>query len=192
MSFEWSIKDVTGDIEIYRFGIFYRLTSCRYASGRSSKDLDHGLDEFLPTTVSDAEFGTAIRRCHDATRFVDFDILPKGEAAKAAIREWKKKLVLWKRKALERTGCKNLEELYKDARKSSSRRTKDVYAFFNSSLDKPTVFFEIPRHFPDYRKFIVEQPASHEMLGKTARTALDAGVRNARPPPERVMYFVRD
>ncbi|WP_265707314.1 hypothetical protein [Verminephrobacter aporrectodeae] len=192
MSFKSFPKDATGDIGIYRFGTFYRLISSRYASGLQSMDLDHGLDEFLPTTISDAEFGAAIRRCHDATRLVDRDTLPRGDAAKAANREWKKKLVLWQRKALEMTGCKTLEELYEDARSSSSCRTKDVYVFFNNSLDKPTEFFSIPGHFPDYREFIVEQPASDEMLGQTARAALDAGVRNARRPPDRVMYHVRD
>ncbi|MCW8208224.1 hypothetical protein D8B24_14465 [Verminephrobacter aporrectodeae subsp. tuberculatae] len=146
-------------------------------------DLDHGLDEFLPTTISDAEFGAAIRRCHDATRLVDLDTLPRGEAAKAANREWKKKLVLWQRKALEMTGCKNLDELYEDARYSSSDRIKDVYAFFNSNLKKSTEFSSIPEQFPDYQEFIVEQPASDEMLGQAARAALDAGVRNALPPP---------
>ncbi|WP_265257442.1 hypothetical protein [Verminephrobacter aporrectodeae] len=183
MSFQYSTKDVTGRIEIYRFGTFYRLTSFMYASGLTGTDLDHGLDEFLPTTVSDSEFGAAIRRCHDATRFEDVDALPSGEAAKAAHREWKKKLVLWRHKALEMTGCKTLEELYENARNSNSRRTKDVYAFFNSSLDKPTEFADIPDHFPDYREFIVEQPASDEMLGQAARAALDAGVRNAQRPP---------
>ncbi|MCW8209458.1 hypothetical protein D8B24_21160 [Verminephrobacter aporrectodeae subsp. tuberculatae] len=147
-------------------------------------DLDHGLDEFLPTTVSDAEFGAAIRRCHDATRFENWDILSEEEAAKARIREWMKKLALWHRKALEMTGCKNMEELYEDARNSSSSRTKDVYVFFNSNRKKQTTFFSIPEHFPDYREFIVNQPASDEMLGQTARAALDAGVRNARPPPD--------
>ncbi|WP_265655856.1 hypothetical protein [Verminephrobacter aporrectodeae] len=183
MSFQYSTKDVTGEIEIYRFGTFYRLTSRMCASALTGTDLDHGLDEFLPTTVSDSEFGAAIRRCHDATRFEDVDALPTGEAAKAAHREWKKKLVLWKRKALEMTGCKNLDELYEDARHSGSCRIKDVYAFFNSSRDKPTEFSSIPDHFPDYREFIVEQPASDEMLGQAARAALDAGVRNALPPP---------
>ncbi|WP_265257447.1 hypothetical protein [Verminephrobacter aporrectodeae] len=183
MSFKCLFSDVTGKIEIYRFGTFYRLTSCMCASGLCGTDLDHGLDEFLPTTVSDSEFGAAIRRCHDATRFEDGDALPMGEAAKAAHREWKKKLVLWKRKALEMTGCKNLEELYEDARYSSSTRTKDVYVFLNNSRDKPTEFSSIPSIFPDYREFIVEQPASDEMLGQAARAALDAGVRNALPPP---------
>ncbi|WP_236610833.1 hypothetical protein, partial [Verminephrobacter aporrectodeae] len=177
MSFKCLPKDVTGRIEIFRFGTFYRLISCTYAPGLSGMDLAHGLDESLSTTVSDAEFGTAIRRCHDATRFVDWDTLPMGDAAKAANREWKKKFVLWQRKALEMTGCKNLEELYEDARNSSSRRTKDVYVFFNSNLKKSTEFFSIPDHFPDYREFIVEQPASDEILGQTARAALDAGVR---------------
>ncbi|WP_265707344.1 hypothetical protein [Verminephrobacter aporrectodeae] len=183
MSFKCFPNDVTGEIEIYRFGAFYRLTSVMYASGLQNTDLDHGLDEFLPTTISDAEFGVAIRRCHDATRFEDWHTLPMGDAAKAEIREWKKKLVLWKHKALEMTGCKNLEELYEDARHSSSSRTKDVYAFSNSSRDKPTEFSAIPGHFPDYREFIVKQPASDEMLGQAARAALDAGVRNALPPP---------
>ncbi|WP_265281557.1 hypothetical protein [Verminephrobacter aporrectodeae] len=192
MSFKSLPKDVTGRIEIYRFCTFYRLTSCMYASGLTGTDLNHGLDEFLPITVSDSEFGAAIRRCHDATRFEDVDALPTGEAAKAAHREWKKKLVLWKRKALEMTGCKNLEELYEDARYSSSRRTKDVYAFFNSRLSKSTEFSDISDYFPDYREFIVEQPASDEMLGHAARAALDAGVRNAQRPPKRVMYHVRD
>ncbi|MCW5220122.1 hypothetical protein D8B23_20915 [Verminephrobacter aporrectodeae subsp. tuberculatae] len=154
-----------------------------YASGLSGTDLDHGLDEFLPTTVSDSEFGAAIRRYHDATRFEDWDALPSGEAAKAANREWKKKLVLWKRKALKMTGCKNLDELYEDARYSRSIRTKDVYVFFNNSRNKPTEFSSIPSIFPDYREFIVEQPASDEILGQTARAALDAGVRNALRPP---------
>ncbi|MCW8177688.1 hypothetical protein D8B25_20695 [Verminephrobacter aporrectodeae subsp. tuberculatae] len=163
-----------------------------YASGLCGTDLDYGLDEFLPTTVSDSEFGAAIRRCHDATRFEDLDALPSGEAAKAANREWTKKLVLWKRKALEMTGYKNLDKLYEDARYSSSFRTKEMYVFSNSSLKKPTEFSSIPDHFPDCREFIVEQPASDEMLGQTARAALDAGVRNARRPPDRVMYHVRD
>ncbi|MCW5220126.1 hypothetical protein [Verminephrobacter aporrectodeae] len=183
MSFKCLPRDVTGRIEIYRFGTFYRLTSCMYALGLSGTDLNHGLDEFLPTTVSDAEFGAAIRRCHDATRFEDWNTLPRGEAAKAASREWKKKLVLWKHKALEMTACQNLEALYEDARYSNSRRTKGVYVFFNSSLDNPTEFFDIPDHFPDCREFIVKQSASDEMLGQAARAALDAGVRNAMPPP---------
>ncbi|MCW8165601.1 hypothetical protein D8B22_04600 [Verminephrobacter aporrectodeae subsp. tuberculatae] len=160
------------------------MTSCRYASSLAGLDLDQGLDEFLPITVSDAEFGAAIRRCYDATRFDDWDILSGEEAAKAETREWKKKLTLWRRKALEITGCKNLEELYEDVRHSSSRRTKGVYFFSNSSRRKPFGFFSIPSHFPDYREFIVNQPASDEMLGQTARAALDAGVRNARPPPD--------
>ncbi|WP_265283971.1 hypothetical protein [Verminephrobacter aporrectodeae] len=82
------------------------------------------------------------------------------------------------------TGCKNLKELYEDARHSSSRRTKDMYSFSNSSREKSFGFFSMSSSFPDYRKFIVEQPASDEMLGQAARAALDAGVRNARPAPD--------
>lgn len=171
--FKTLIKDVTGRIAIYRFHRFYRLTSTEQ-SIFNSLDLDHGLDEFLPTSISDADFGATIRRCHDATRFVDWRTLPKKEAAKAAEREWQKKLLLWQHRALEFTGCKTLKELYADASHSSSTRTKEVYAFFNSHQKKPTEFFSIPDHFPEYREFLVKQPASDEVLGQTARAALDA------------------
>ncbi|MCW8174224.1 hypothetical protein [Verminephrobacter aporrectodeae] len=182
MSFKCLPKDVTGEIEIYRFGTFYRLTSCVYALGLQNMDLDHGLDEFLPTTVSDAEFGAAIRRFHDATRFEELQPQSR-EALKAEDREWKKKLVLWDRKALKMTGCKNLSQLFEEgAKHSSSSRTKDVYVFFNSSQNKPTSFSSIPARYPDYREFIVKQPASDEMLGQAARAALDAGVLHALPP----------
>jgi len=183
MPFKVSTKDVTGKIEIYQHHNWYRLTSNRYAGGLSGLDLEQGLDEFLPTTISDAEFGAAIRRCHDATRFIDWRTLPRNEAARAWEREWKKKYVEWERKALQVTGCKTLRELYTgDVSHTSSTRTKDVYVFFNSSLDKPTEFWPIPDRSPDYREFIIPQPASDAALGQAARAALDAMVRGARPP----------
>lgn len=175
MGFKVLCKDVTGRIEIYRFHGLYRLTSCRDAAV-VGLDLDQGLDEFLPVTASDAEFGAAIRRCHDATRFEDWRTLPKGEAAKAANRDWKKKLVLWERKAMEMTGCKTLKELFADVSQSSSTRTKTVYVFFNSQLKEPTEFYGIADHKPEYREFIIQQPASDEALGQAARAALDAVV----------------
>jgi len=175
MVFKVLSKDVTGNIEIYRFHGNFRLTSCREAVV-SGMDLDQGMDEFLPVTVGDAELGAAIRRCHDATRFVDWRTLPKGEAAKIYNREWQKKLQLWERKALEITGCKNLKELYADASHSSSIRTKAVCVFFNSQLKEPTEFFSIADHKPEYQEFIVPQPASDEALGQAARAALAAVV----------------
>ena len=185
MPFKVSAKDVTGKIEIYQHGGWYRVASKEYAGGITNLDLEQGLDEFLPITVSDAEFGEAIRRCHDATRFVDWRTLPKKEAARAWEREWKKKYVDWERKALEVTGCKTVAELYEGgASHSSSTRTKDVYVFFNSNLKTPTEFYSIPDHFPDYREFIVKQPTSDEALGQTARAALDAVVHGAKPPPD--------
>ena len=187
MAFKTLIKEITGRIELYRFHGFYRLTSTEQ-SVFNSMDLDQGTDEFLPVTISDVEFGAAIRRCHDATRFVDWRTLPKKEAAKAAEREWKKKYVEWESKALEVTGCKTLEELYADASNSSSTRTKDVYVFFNSNLKTPAEFYSIPDHFPDYREFIVKQPASDEALGRAARAALDAVVHGAKPPPDNYPY----
>jgi hypothetical protein len=189
MAFKTLIKEVTGRIEIYRFHGVYRLTST-VQSVFNHKDLDDGLDEFLHITVSDTEFGAAIRRCHDATRFVDWRTLPKGEAARADEKEWNKKYVLWQRKALEVTGCQTVKELYAaaDISHSCSTRTKQVYAFFNSSLDKPTEFYSIPERSPDYREFIINQPASDETLGQTARAALDAVVHGAKPPPDNYPY----
>ena len=175
MVFKVLQKDLTGRIEIFRFHGVYRLTSCRVAVV-SGMDLDQGMDEFLPVTVSDAELGAAIRRCHDATRFVDWRTLPKGEAAKTANREWQKKLLLWDQKAMEVTGCKTLKELYADASYSSSTRTKEVYVFFNSQLKEPTEFYSIADHKPEYQEFIVPQPASDEALGQAARAALAAVV----------------
>jgi hypothetical protein len=175
MVFKVLQKDLTGRIEIFRFHGFYRLTSCRVAVV-SGMDLDQGMDEFLPVTVGDAELGVAIRRCHDATRFVDWRTLPQGEAAKQANREWNKKLKLWDQKALEMTGCKTLEELFADASHSSSARTKEVYVFFNSQLKEPTEFYSIADHKPEYKEFIVPQPASDEALGQAARAALAAVV----------------
>lgn len=190
MVFKCLPKEVTGKIEIFRWRDWYRITSREYAGGISSLDLEQGLDEFLPITVSDAEFGAAIRRCHDATRFVDWRTLPKKEAAKAAEREWKKKLVLWENKALEVTGCKTVKELYAaaDVSHSSSTRTKDVYAFFNSRLFNTTEFSEVSDVFPEYREFIINQPASDEALGQAARAALDAVVHGAKPPPDNYPY----
>lgn len=175
MVFKVFQKDLTGRIEIFRFHGFYRLTSCRVAVV-SGMDLDQGMDEFLPVTVSDAELGAAIRRCHDATRFVDWRTLPKGEAAKQANREWQKKLLLWDQKALEMTGCKNLKALFTDASYSSSARTKEVCAFFNSQLKEPTEFYSIADHKPEYQEFLVPQPASDAALGQAARAALAAVV----------------
>lgn len=188
MAFKTLIKEVTGRIEIYRFHGVYRLTST-VQSVFNHKDLDNGLDEFLPITVSNAEFGTAIRRCHDATRFIDWRTLPKGEAARADEKEWKKKYVEWERKALEMTGCKTVAQLYEgDASHSSSTRTKDVYVFFNSNLKTPNEFYSIPDHFPEYCEFIINQPASDEALGQAARAALDAVVHGAKPPPDNYPY----
>jgi hypothetical protein len=189
MAFKTLAKEVTGWIEVNRHHGWYRLTSSCVTYG-SGLDLEQGLDEFLPVTVSDAEFGAAIRRCHDATRFVDWRTLPKGAAARAWEVEWKKKYVLWERKALEVTGCKSLKELYAaaDISHSSSTRTKDVYVFLNSSLDKPTEFYSIPERSPDYREFIINQPASDEALGQAARAALDAVVHGAKPPPDNYPY----
>lgn len=175
MVFKVLSKDVTGEIQIFRFYYHYRLTSCHVAVV-SGMDLDQGMDEFLPVTVSDAEFGAAIRRCHDATRIVDWCTLPKGEAAKQANREWKQKQKLWNQKALEMTGCKTLKELFSDASSSNSVRTKDVCVFFNSQLKEPTEFYSIADHKPEYQEFIVPQPASDEALGQAARAALAAVV----------------
>lgn len=176
MAFKVLQKDLTGRIEIYRFHGHYRLTSCRQAVV-SGMDLEQGMDEFLPVTVSDAEFGAAIRRCHDATRFVDWRTLPKGEAARAWEREWDKLYVLWEQRALAVTGCKTRKDLYSDASNASSDRTRDVYAFFNSQLKESTAFFQIADHKPEYQEFIVQQPASDEAIGWAARAALDAVVR---------------
>lgn len=175
MSFKVLQKDITGRIQIYRFGGFYRLTSNRQAVV-TGMDLEQGLDEFLPVTVSDAEFGTAIRRCHDATRFVDWRTLPKGDAARAWEREWDMLYVLWEQKAMEVTGCKTLRELYADACHASSDRTKELYAFLNSEIKKG-VFYPVLDHEPEYQEFIVPQPSSDEAIGRAARAALDALVR---------------
>ena len=175
MVFKVLTKDVTGSIQIYRFHGHYRLTSCREAVV-TGMDLEQGMDEFLPITVSDAEFGAAIRGCHDATRFVDWRTLPKGDAARAWEREWDKLFVLWEQRALEVTGCKTLKELYADASHAGSTRTKEVYAFLNSEIKKG-VFYPVLDHEPEYQEFIVPQPASDEAIGRAARAALDALVR---------------
>jgi len=178
MPFKCLAKDVTGSVEIYRFHDFYRLTSNREAVV-TGMDLEQGMDEFLPVTASNAEFGTAIRRCHDATRFVDWRTLPKGEAARAWEREWDKLYVLWEQRALDMTGCKTLKELYADASHAGSTRTKEVYAFLNSQLNGATEFSSIADHKPEYQEFIVPQPASDEAIGRAARAALDAVVRRS-------------
>ncbi|MFN5095978.1 MAG: hypothetical protein ACK5BY_09035 [Limnohabitans sp.] len=177
MSFKVLQKDITGRIQIYRFSGFYRLTSNRQAVV-TGMDLEQGLDEFLPVTVSDAEFGTAIRRCHDATRFVDWRTLPKGEAARAWGREWDKLYVLWEQRALEVTGCKTLKELYADASHAGSTRTKELYAFLISEIKKGA-FYPVLDHEPEYQELIVPQPASDEAIGRAARAALDALVRSS-------------
>lgn len=175
MVFKVLQKDLTGKIEIFRFHGHYRLTSCRHAVV-SGMDLEQGMDEFFPVKVSDADFGGAIRRCHDATRFMDWRTLPKGEAAKAWAREWGKLYVRWEQRALEVTGCKTLNDLYSDASNASSVRTKEVCAFFNNQLKEPTVFYSIADHKPEYQEFLVPQPASDEALGQAARAALAAVV----------------
>jgi hypothetical protein len=175
MVFKVLQKDLTGRIEIYRFHGLYRLTSCRQAVV-SGMDLEQGVDEFLPVTASDAEFGAAIRRCHDATRFVDWRTLPKGEAARAWEREWDKLYVLWEQKAMAVIGCKTLKELYVDASQASSDRTKELYAFLNSEIKKG-VFYPVLDHEPEYQEFLVQQPASDEAIGRAARAALAALVR---------------
>jgi hypothetical protein len=176
MAFKVLQKDVTGSIEIYRFHGHYRLTSCREAVV-VGMDLEQGMDEFLPVTVSDAELGAAIRRCHDATRFVDWRTLPKGEAARAWGRDWDKLYVLWEQRALEMTGCKTRNELYADASHTGSTRTKEVYAFLNSQIKGSTDLSSIADHKPEYQEFLVRQPASDEAIGRAARAALDAVVR---------------
>lgn len=123
MPFKCLTKDVTGSVQIYRFQTFYRVTSNREAVV-TGMDLEQGMDEFFPVTVSDAEFGAAIRRCHDATRFVDWRTLPKGEAARAWEREWDKLYVRWVQRAMQVTGCKTLKALYADASHAGSTRTK--------------------------------------------------------------------
>lgn len=176
MGFKVLQKDITGRIQVYRFHSFYRLTSNRQAVV-TGMDLELGMDEFLPVSVSDAEFGAAIRRCHDATRFMDWRTLPKGEAAKAWEREWNKLYVLWEQKALDVTGCKTLKQLYADASNTSSTRTKDVYAFLNSQIKGTAEFCSIADHKPEYQEFLVQQPASDDAIGRAARAALDAVVR---------------
>lgn len=176
MAFKVLQKDLTGRIEIYRFHSHYRLTSGRQAVV-SGMDLEQGMDEFLPVTVSDAEFGAAIRRCHDATRFMDWRTLPKGEAAKTWAREWDKLYVLWEQRALEVTGCNTLNDLYSDASNASSDRTKEVYAFLNSQIKGTTEFCSIADHKPEYQEFLVYQPTTDEAIGRAARAALDAVVR---------------
>ena len=176
MPFKCLPKDVTGSVEIFRFHAFYRITSNREAVV-TGLDLEQGMDEFLPVTVSDAEFGAAIRRCHDATRFVDWRTLPKGESARAWEREWYKLYVLWEQKAMVVTGCKTLKELYADASNAGSTRTKEVYAFFNGQIKGSTEFSSIADHRPEYQEFLVRQPASDESIGRAARAALDALVR---------------
>jgi len=175
MPFKCSIKEVTGSIEIHRFHCLYRLTSNRQAVV-TGMDLEQGMDEFLPTSVSHSEFGAAIRRCHDATRFVDWRTLPKGEAARASNREWDRLYVLWEKKAMAVTGCKTLKELYADGSHASSARTKEVYVFFNSRVQGATYFSTIAACMPEYREFLVRQPASDEAIGQAARAALDAVV----------------
>lgn len=177
MGFKVLQKDITGRIQVYRFHRFYRLTSNRQAVV-TGMDLEQGMDEFLPVTVSDAELGAAICRCHDATRFVDWRTLPKGEAARAWGREWDKLYVLWEQRALEVTGCKTLKALYADASHTSSTRTKEVYAFLNSQIKGSTELSSIADHKPEYQEFIVQQPASDEAIGQAARAALDAIVRH--------------
>jgi hypothetical protein len=176
MGFKVLQKDITGRIQVYRFHGFYRLTSNRQAVV-TGMDLEQGMDEFFPVTVSDAEFGAAIRRCHDATRFVDWRTLPKGEAARAWEREWDKLYVRWEQRAMQVTGCKTLKALYADASHAGSTRTKEVYAFFNSQIKGPTDFSSIADHKPEYQEFLVQQPASDEAIGQAARAALDAMVR---------------
>lgn len=175
MVFKVLQKDITGRIQVYRFHGFYRLTSNRQAVV-TGMDLEQGMDEFFPVTVSDAEFGAAIRRCHDATRFVDWRTLPKGEAARAWEREWDKLYVRWEQRAMQVTGCKTLKALYADASHAGSTRTKEVYAFLNSEIKKG-VFYPVLDHEPEYQEFLVQQPASDETIGQAARAALDAMVR---------------
>lgn len=175
MGFKVLQKDITGRIQVYRFHGFYRLTSNRQAVV-TGMDLEQGMDEFLPVTASDADLGAAIRRCHDATRFVDWRTLPKGEAARAWEREWDKLYVLWEQRALEVTGCKTLKELYADASHAGSTRTKEVYAFLNSEIKKG-VFYPVLDHEPEYQEFLVYQPTTDEAIGRAARAALDAVVR---------------
>lgn len=175
MVFKVLQKDITGSIEIHRFHSFYRLTSNRQA-GVTGMDLEQGMDEFLPTSISDAELGAAIRRCHDATRFTDWRSLPKGEAARAWNREWDRLYALWERKALEVVGCKTVKQLFADASHTSSTRTKAVYAFLNSQLKEPTQFYGIADHKPEYQEFLVAQPAQDEAIGQAARAALNAVV----------------
>jgi hypothetical protein len=176
MAFKVLQKDITGRIQVYRFHGFYRLTSNRQAVV-TGMDLEQGMDEFLPVTVSDAEFGAAIRRCHDATRFVDWRTLPKGDAARAWEREWDKLYLLWEQRALEVTGCKTLKALYADASHAGSTRTKEVYAILNSQIKGTTEFSSIADHKPEYQEFLVQQPASDEAIGRAARAALGALVR---------------
>jgi hypothetical protein len=183
MAIKFLQKELTGRIVIYRHHGYYRLTS-EVVAGVTSLDLDQGMDEFLPMTVSDAELGAAVRRCHDATRFMSFKDLPKGEAAKAANKVWRAKFKLWEKRALQLTGKKTLRELYEGASRAASTRTDKVYAFFNSDQESATVFTGIPDLWPDYREFILPQPVDDATLGQTARAALDAVVRGAAPPAD--------
>lgn len=176
MAFKVLQKDITGRIQVYRFHRFFRLTSNRQAVV-TGMDLDQGMDDFLSVTISDAALGAAIRRCHDATRFVDWRTLPKGEAARAWGREWDKLYVLWEQRALEMTGCKTRNELYADASHTGSTRTKEVYAFLNSQIKGSTELSSIADHKPEYQEFLVQQPAGDEAIGRAARAALDAVLR---------------
>lgn len=183
MAIKFTRSEITGRIVIYRHRGYYRLTSCLYA-GVTSLDLDQGMDEFLPVSVSDAELGAAVRRCHDATRFMSFKDLPRGEAAKEKNRRYQGLLKLWDKKAFQLTGTKNLRELYEDASCAESTRTDKVYAFFNGNQASPTEFTGIPDLWPDYREFILPHPVDDATLGQTARAVLDAVVRGAAPPAD--------
>ena len=121
--FDFKARDAVA--QLWHVPGWYRVTSKMF-NFMDGYDFERGLDLFIPDDVDDEKLGRAVRQGLGASRYIDFDDMPRESAAVG-----RKKMRAWEKLMLDRAGAERFSDIADLFEGTGINRDSSLISFTN-------------------------------------------------------------